>query len=507
MSQSSDPIKVQMFSRAASDASAARPSEDAPFKLLVVADFSGRASRGICEPLAGRRPKKVDRDDLDDVLAKLGPELDLATRAEGERRRLTVRSLDDLHPDTLWESLDVFGDLRSLRRRLSNPDTFATAAAEVRGAAPVPSSAPEEPAAATPEPTPIPGGGSLLDATLAETDAAISAGTGSTLVDAILRDLVIPRVPATPGQDDLIAGVDDAAAEEMRALLGTPELRRLESAWRAMELLVRRLETDSKLQVWIFDATPEELVRDVVPHEDPRTSGLWRALFEPDAADGAPRWAMWTSLDLTFGGSPKQAALLSRFARVAAAATAPFVAAAREDLAGCASLAASADPDDWSTPAPDSKKAWDALRGLIDSSWVLLALPRMLLRAPYGKKTSPLERFHFEELSNPPLHEEFLWGSGAIAPTIALAEAYTQDGWGLSPEGQWEIDRLPLPVYDEHGETDVKPCAEVVLSERASNTLRTSGVVPLATVRGTDKVRFGPLMSLAGTPIAGRWYA
>jgi len=41
---------------------------DAPFRILILGDFSGRANRGVESKLAGRRPIRVDRDNLDDAL-------------------------------------------------------------------------------------------------------------------------------------------------------------------------------------------------------------------------------------------------------------------------------------------------------------------------------------------------------------------------------------------------------------------------------------------------------
>jgi len=469
---------------------------DEPFRLLLLGDLSGRASRGVIEPLADRRPRRIDRDDLQATLADA--ELDLPTRLEGHRLRLSIRSLEDLHPDALWDRVDVFEELRSLRRRLSDPHTFAEAARELRGSS---SPTPETKPAAAPEPF---ADGGALEAALAETVAA-GDRRATTLVDAILRDLVVPRIPATPGQAELIESVDHAAAEEMRTLLTTPSLRRLESTWRAIEMLLRRSETDGKLQLWVFDVTPEELVRDLVDHSEPRDCELWRALFERDDAQDGPRWAAWCPLELTFGGGAKQAGLLARIARLSAAASTSMLAAASEEVAGCASIAAAPDPDDWAALSPEAESAWTALRHLPEASWILLALPRLLLRAPYGARTQPTEHFRFEELRDPPDHEDFLWGTGALAPLIVLAREFASKGWSLTPEGRFEVDRLTAPVVETDGEARVQPCAEALLSERTGERLRSLGITPLSTVRDSDRVRVGPLRSLAGAPLAGRW--
>src|SRR2546430_14317358 len=46
------------------------------FRIALIGDFSGRASRGVVETgkdIAARRPVRVDRDTLDDAVARLAP--------------------------------------------------------------------------------------------------------------------------------------------------------------------------------------------------------------------------------------------------------------------------------------------------------------------------------------------------------------------------------------------------------------------------------------------------
>ena len=109
-------------------------SSQTPFRIGVLGDFSGRGNRGLCESgpaLGKRRPIVVDRDNLEEVMARLGVELHLPA-GEGKRVAVRFRELDDFHPDRLVPQIEVFDKLRALRRKLSNTSTFAEAAAEVR---------------------------------------------------------------------------------------------------------------------------------------------------------------------------------------------------------------------------------------------------------------------------------------------------------------------------------------------------------------------------------------
>src|SRR5688572_15456439 len=93
---------------------AARAPRDAesPFLILVSGDFSGRANRGVNEPVAGRHPLSVDCDNFDSVMARLGAELRLsAGRTGGPMQVLRFETLEDFHPDNLVKQVGLLAAL------------------------------------------------------------------------------------------------------------------------------------------------------------------------------------------------------------------------------------------------------------------------------------------------------------------------------------------------------------------------------------------------------------
>ena len=89
--------------------SAERPSEETPFRMLLLGNFSGRT--GDSPPLTGRRPILVDRDNVDDVMAKLDVQVQLPAGPFGPAPlTLRFREIDDFHPDRLFERLEMFED-------------------------------------------------------------------------------------------------------------------------------------------------------------------------------------------------------------------------------------------------------------------------------------------------------------------------------------------------------------------------------------------------------------
>src|SRR6188768_1185366 len=89
----------------------ARRTDESPFRILVLGDFSGRENRGVVESLQGRKPAKVDLDKLDALMARLGPQLQFQLPA-GEEIALSFNKLDDFHPDRLWEQNEFFAPHR-----------------------------------------------------------------------------------------------------------------------------------------------------------------------------------------------------------------------------------------------------------------------------------------------------------------------------------------------------------------------------------------------------------
>jgi type VI secretion system protein ImpC len=74
---------------------------------------------------------QVDREDLDAVLARFGPELTLSFPLPISRKipiSLTFRELNDFHPNRIIARTEAFAGLRQTRRRLEDPATFTEAA-------------------------------------------------------------------------------------------------------------------------------------------------------------------------------------------------------------------------------------------------------------------------------------------------------------------------------------------------------------------------------------------
>jgi len=471
------------------------------FRIAVLGDFSGRGASGAPAetPLAKRPAHWVDRDNFEEVMMTIGPSISVSFGDGSPHPPLRFTELDDFHPDHLYERLPVFRALRTLRRRLADPATFAEAAGELLE----PSSVKTGPAAPLPPPP-----ADLLEQILGgEAAAPARAAKPRDDFQDYLKQIVAPHV--IPGEDprqpQMLAKVDAAAAVEMRAILHHPAFQALEGLWRALYLLVRGLETGSGLQIFVIDATRDEIARDLLADDkDLESTAMYKLLADASAGGAdADRWSVLAGA-YRFGTETDDLVTLGRLAAIAKAAGAPWIAEADSRLAGCASFAAHPDPDDW---AREPHGGWQVLRELPGAQFIGLAAPRFLLRLPYGKDTDACELFQFEESGSPPAHEDYLWGSPAIACALLLGRAFEAGGWDLRPGRAPELDRLPQHIFRENGEMVSKPCAEIVMSERAAGRLLDAGIIPIASIKGSDRIRVVRFQSIAipPSPLAGPW--
>ena len=496
--------------RASEATAVARPASETPFCIAILGDFSGRANKGLIDPktIGERRPYLVDSDNFDEVMSKLHPELHLPTE---NQIPLVLRfsELDDFHPDRLFEN-EAFQKLKGLRERVQDSSAFAKIAEELGLRPAATARVPESPRITPPSPVRL-ASGSLLDEMIEQTESRIALEparkTGE--VHEFARELAAKYSVSAPDprQSDVVAAVDRAIGDSMRVILHHPDFQALEAIWRATFLLVRQIETGPQLKIYLIDISKQELATDLKTSEDLRKTGIFRLLVEKAVeTPGADPWTVVVG-NFKFGPEGEDTDLLAKLGAVAQRAGATFLGEADPSLLGCASLEVAPHPRDWNeSKAQDS---WKQVRLLPASASVALAMPRFLLRLPYGRETSPLDSFDFEEFPGSPSHSGYLWGNPAFGIALLLGQSFNEEGWEMRPGGVSQIENLPLHTYRADGDSRSKPCAEVLLTEEAVECILDRGLIPLVSFKGRDSVRVGRFQSIADPqrPLAGRWQA
>lgn len=486
-----------------------QPREETPIRILVLGDFTGRNSKakGDNSAIIQRTPKRLDIDNFDQVLGKLAPRLDLNVQYGHNPVSIRIHEIEDFHPDQLVRRDPDLQELSTLKQQLTNPSTFTQAAGRLRALLAI---VPEEHPTAKDSPTP---------AVSSETDSETlerllgSKATGSTSqspkladsrmgIDDMIRRVVSPHLTPTNKNLDLyLDHVDNAAGARLRAILQHADFKGLESAWRSLYWLVTNIETDEGLEIHLFDISKDELRDDLANADDGLLeSGCYRRLFGDTAGVlGAVPWSIIIG-DYTFDSSSQDISLLSAIGKLGSIAGVSFIGGAHPSICGCADLNSTPHSGDWDAVDTAAIKRWNALRNSAEARWISLALPRVLLRLPYGQDTEPCETFPFSEMPPIPEHEAFLWGNPSFACAFAFVESCHAQEQGFPPAGYTEIEDLPAYTYRDGDASVMQACAEVYLSEHSGQIISDRGCIPLFSFKNRNRLRIGPMQTLAMLP-------
>jgi len=487
--------------------------EEMPFHILMLGDWSGDLNRNELE---SRRPMVIDRDNFDNVLNRLqvGLEIDLHGD-ESNVLKLEFTELDDFHPDNIFRRVPLFSELRDVRRRLSNSDTFERAAGEVRSwfASADSSLTNDAEILSDIDDAPPIESTNLLDSILSQpvTSAASPKPqkVDNSELGRFVSKIVSPHLIRIDEaeQSKLILAVDETISELMRAILHHPKFQALESAWRGLYLLVRRLETDVDLKVFILDASKAELSDNLKSVNSLADSFLYRWLIREgvEATGGEPFSIIGGNY--AFGLNVDDVATLLRISRLAQASDAPFLSYIQPELFGLKNFSANIGESGLKVQKESNEeKLWATLRGSDEANYLSLSPMRVIARMPYGAATDPTEAFSFEEFTDND-EARIDWMNSCFVNVLLFAQKFRLYGWELEPASGSSVENLPLYMFRKDGETKSTPCAEVVLTENILEILLEQGFTPLISYRDSDKIRVPRFQSISDSQrnLCGRW--
>jgi len=486
-------------------------AEDLPFHILLLGDWSGRESHQTNSDSLNLHPIEIDRDNFDEVIKNLRVRLDLDFQGNGESiLSLSFTELEDFHPDKIFQQLPLFANLRDVRRRLLNKESYNQAAQEVCSWLSVEDNAEETEikSQTVSQESNQSSTGNILDQILSHSAENVSPSQNQNVekseLSAFIGKLIEPHLIKTDvaEQSELLMIIDEVISDLMRKILHHPHFQKLESAWRGLYLLVRKSETDVDLKLFLLDATKHELASNLKSVNDLSDSYFYNPL-----AEASEPWAAICG-NYTFGLNVDDVAVLMRLAKLGKTANAPFISYIQPEMFGFNSFDISSGHEAWHF-AEDSieGKLWNTLRSVSEADYLGLALPRFLARLPYGEKTDPTEMFYFEEFKEAIKHEQYLWGNPTFICALLLAQSYRRFGWNMTQNLVLDLDDLPVHLYQEDNETKTKPCAEIVMTQANSEKLLGQGLMPLISYRNDDRVRLGRIQSVAFpfSNLNGKW--
>lgn len=470
------------------------------FRLAVLGDFSGRAAKGQLETgdaLAARKAILLDPDTVEDVIARFATELVLPIGKDGAGIAVRLEDLDGLHPDELYENVELFSELVGLRKQLQSGATADHAAKTLKAWAEkygTRARAPKRTSAGNA----VPADKRLSAFQQLIKDTGITPRP-ATPVEELLARVVGPHIRALPDPDvaSMQKAVDEALSDAMRLVLHHPEFQSVEAQWRSLDLMARSIEADDTLDVMLYDISAEELAADLAAEEDLSKTGFVRLLTgEPlDEENGRGGYSALIGM-YQFEETPPHAELLGRIARVAAHVDAPFF--------------ASISPEFLKTPKAERPKvvadAWDTLQGMAEAGHLGLVSPRFLLRRPYGEKTEPCYEFDFEEFTETEGLKGMLWANPVVLVAILLARSFKEYGPSLQLGKIMSLGGMPYHyVNDKFGDQVALPCTERNIDLDKIALAQERGFMAVSAVKGRDEVRLTSFNSLKGSEILGPW--
>jgi type VI secretion system secreted protein VgrG len=233
-----------------------------------------------------------------------------------------------------------------------------------------------------------------------------------------------------------IGQLDRTIGRQLDAVMYTPEFQALEGRWRGLRMLVSRTDFRKNARIEVLDVSKDALIRDFEDTPELIQSGLYRLAYieEYDTPGGQPIGALIS--DFEFANSPQDIGLLRNISKVAAAAHMPFIGSVGPAFFGKQSMeevAAIQDIGNYFDRAEYIK--WKSFRDTDDARYVGLTMPRVLGRLPYGKHTTPVRAFNYEEAVKGPDHDRYLWVNASFAFAANMVRSFTGNGWCVQIRG------------------------------------------------------------------------
>lgn len=318
----------------------------------------------------------------------------------------------------------------------------------------------------------------------------------SELAREVLKGTVVVSENLNLTLDSRVAELDRMISEQLTAVMHAPQFQQLESTWRGLHYLCSQTSTGTQLKIKVLNAPKKDVVKDFKSAIDFDQSALFKKVYEEEFGTfgGSPFGALLG--DYNIGRQPEDMYFIEQMSHVAAAAHAPFVSAASEDMFGLESFTEMGKPRDMAKVFDTVEYAkWKSFRDSEDARYVGLTLPRFLGRLPYNPKDgTTVEGFNYVEDVDGNDHSKYLWCNTAYAFGARLTKAFEDFGWCAAirgVEGGGLVEDLPTHTFrTDDGEVALKCPTEVAITDRREKELSDLGFIPLVHCKNTDYAAF-----------------
>lgn len=292
-----------------------------------------------------------------------------------------------------------------------------------------------------------------------------------------------------------IQEIDTLLSNQINLIIHDPAFQKLEGSWRGLSYLVMNTFTGTELKLKLLCATKAELLEDLEKAVEFDQSQLFKKIYEEEYGTFGGNPYSCLIGDYDFGPLPQDMEFLSKMSHVAAAAFAPFITAANPAMFNLDTFTNLGVPRDLAKIFDSVEYAtWTSFRESEDSRYVVMTLPRVLMRLPYGPNTVPVDGMNFVEDVNGADNAKFCWGNTAYALGQRITNAFFLYNWTAAirgVEGGGLVEGLPAYTFKTtDGDIALKCPTEIAITDRREKELSDLGFIALCHCKGTDKAAF-----------------
>jgi type VI secretion system protein ImpC len=355
---------------------------DLPFVVGVLADLSGMPEKPL-PAIAKRKFVAIDRDNVNDVMKKIGPRLafKVPNRLSEDDTKLNVElrfeSMEDFQPARVAQQITPLRKLLELRNSLANlrssligneklenllQEMIRIKRCCVRPAPKLVFALPRrrrskmstemKPANSTTES--VEQSQSILDKIAEQGRIGQSPeerNTGKVWLKDLIQDVMTGQMTVSKDTDAMIntriADLDALISRQLNEVMHAEPMQKLEGSWRGLHYFVQQTETSSSLKIKLMNISKNDLFKDLDKAVEFDQSATFKKIYEEEygTLGGAPFGALIG--DYEFSRHPQDIALLEKMSGVAATSHAPFIAAATPALFNFESFTELAAPATW----------------------------------------------------------------------------------------------------------------------------------------------------------------
>ncbi|MCB1735601.1 MAG: type VI secretion system contractile sheath large subunit [Gammaproteobacteria bacterium] len=546
-----------------------------PFIVGIFADLTGDRDPEVePTPVKARKLVDIDRDNFDDVLESCAPRAKISEVPNvlpGKTGNLSgaiqFHKFDDFEPMSVIRAVpdlaEIYaerGRIRAFQAKSEASDTLAKIADSAVSFEPklkddgtpdgtVGDDVRKELSAAFAADKPETWGDAadadtvkeILDSMLRGDDRADAAKlkAAKEMIGQFVKDVLTDisdtnKLVAGKLMDQRVCQIDRAIGRQLDLILHSKGFQTMEGTWRGMHYLVFNTETSKTLKLRVMNITKGELLKEMEKAPEFDQSHIFKLIYEAEYGTyGGNPYSLLVG-DYEFGRDGPDQALLIKMSQVAAAAHAPFIAAAYAQLFDLATFEDLSRPRDLTKIFESIELAeWTAFRESEDSRYVTLAMPRVLLRTPYGEKTNPVDGVAYEEDvdlypdpdPNAPAVDlfandktecawddkqraaelakrtprgkdgrKFLWGNPAYVLAERITHAFALYSWTAAirgVKGGGLVEGLPVYTYrTAEGDVTMTCPTQVTITDRREKELNDLGFMAICHCKGTNKAAF-----------------